>query len=111
MTYIKKGKRNIELRIKRNILIWPNSCWIWGLRVDKQGYGRINFNSKTEQAHRISYKAFRGDIPNGMCVLHKCDNPTCVNPDHLFLGTKKDNVQDMILKGRANFGFKRKIKL
>jgi len=90
-------------RIKCCSVVSSENCWVWTLRKDKQGYGRVNVNYKTEQAHRVSWVAFRGEIPAGMCVLHKCDNPSCVNPDHLFLGTRKDNCHDMIIKGRDNF--------
>jgi len=66
------------------------------------GYGRLRVgNRKTMLAHRFSYEAHVGPIPKGMFVCHKCDNPLCVNPDHLFVGTASDNMQDMHRKGRA----------
>src|SRR5262245_56458307 len=91
----------------------PNSgCWLW-LRARKsppQNYGVFGVGSyaagtyRQDYAHRLSYILHHGHIPDGMCVLHRCDNPPCVNPDHLFLGTHNDNVQDKIAKNRDNFG-------
>jgi hypothetical protein len=79
----------------------PNSgCWLWmGARVSK-GYGSIRIADKIIAAHRLSWKLHKGEIPENSHVLHTCDNPPCVNPDHLFLGTNDDNVQDKIAKGR-----------
>lgn len=81
-------------------------CWIWQGSKGKQGYGNVGIRvargvSKTVLAHRCSYQAFVGEIADGMCVLHRCDNPSCINPDHLFLGTNKDNVDDKVGKGRT----------
>jgi len=64
------------------------------------GYGRVNFNGQRFVAHRLAWELTNGPIPEGLFVLHKCDNPPCINPDHLFLGTNKDNTQDMLAKGR-----------
>jgi hypothetical protein len=78
-----------------------DSCWPWRAGVNKE-YGEFNFgNNWMRQAHRVAWELTHGPIPDGLCVLHKCDVPLCVNPDHLFLGTKLDNVRDMIAKGRA----------
>ena len=76
------------------------NCWEWTGRYHKQGYGFMDINKKGELTHRISWVINRGKIPKGICVLHKCDNPKCVNPDHLFLGTHTDNMRDMVSKGR-----------
>src|SRR5689334_12116829 len=78
------------------------TCWEWkGSRSKPMGYGRITTrNGSVELAHRISWMLFRGDIPTGQYVLHHCDNPPCVNPEHLFLGTYSDNNLDMAHKGR-----------
>jgi len=90
-------------RLKAKILYHRSGCWIFaGARLPK-GYGKIGVGSRGEGwmlAHRASYECFVGPVPEGMCVLHRCDNPSCVNPDHLFLGTKSDNTQDCIKKGR-----------
>jgi len=80
------------------------SCWLWRRSKNSIGYGLIKVNYKTEFAHRISYTVFKGPIPAGLCVCHTCDHPACVNPDHLWLGTRKQNSEDMVRKGRASRG-------
>lgn len=79
----------------------PNGCWIYTGATDRRGYGRPARKHKRYYAHRRSYEIHKGPIPAGMLVLHKCDNPPCCNPDHLFLGTDADNAQDKARKGRA----------
>ena len=76
-----------------------NDCWIWTGGTVKQ-YGEFRFNDKIQSTHRISWQIHFGTIPEGMDVLHHCDNPPCVNPKHLFLGTHSDNMQDAEQKGR-----------
>ncbi len=76
-------------------------CWPWKGPVTSSGYGKFRINNKAETASRISWIIHKGTIPNGMFVLHTCDVRTCCNPDHLFLGTKKDNSRDMVKKGRC----------
>lgn len=81
-------------------------CWMWiGAKADK-GYGEIKIPKTRRQipAHRLSYMIKYGEIQQGKCVLHRCDTPSCVNPDHLFVGTKKDNSLDMVSKMRHCYG-------
>lgn len=80
----------------------PNSgCWLWERSTSKAGYGNLRHEGKVISAHRASYVAHVEPIPTGMHVLHRCDTPCCVNPDHLFIGTHEDNMSDMASKGRA----------
>lgn len=83
-------------------VILPNDdgCMIWSAGKDSWGYGHLNINKSMAKAHRLSYELHYGEIPNGLLVLHKCDNPPCVAPEHLFLGTTLDNTKDCISKGR-----------
>lgn len=75
-------------------------CWTWKLWIGKDGYGRISIFTKLTLAHRFSYELHYGPIPNGLDILHACDNPSCVNPDHLTPGTHQANMQDMVKRGR-----------
>lgn len=81
-------------------------CWIWRAAISWNGYGFFKIARKMVGAHRASWTMFRGKIPDGMMILHKCDNPPCVNPGHLFVGTQRDNHRDMVLKGRGINGEK-----
>lgn len=82
-------------------------CWLWTASVNQRGYGQFkiydrgNGKQKVMETHRVAWLLENGDIPAGIQVCHKCDNPRCVRLDHLFLGTQKDNSQDMARKGRA----------
>jgi hypothetical protein len=76
----------------------PNSgCWLWANFCDEAGYGRLARGA----AHRVSYELHKGPIPVGGCILHSCDQPSCVNPDHLRVGTRADNVGDMVKRHRS----------
>lgn len=77
-----------------------NDCWEWRAGVDSSGYGIFYIKGTPIRASRFAWGVEFGEIPTGICVLHRCDNRLCVKPEHLFLGTKNDNVQDMIRKGR-----------
>jgi hypothetical protein len=82
-----------------------NGCWIWNVAVSKVGYGLCGSEEhKTKSAHRTSYEAFVGKIPEGKVIAHICDNRLCVNPAHLWLATHKENSQDMVNKKRSARG-------
>lgn len=77
-----------------------SGCWNWTKYRNEQGYGRVWLNGKLESAHRVAYTLFTGPIPEGIKVLHTCDNPQCINPAHLRLGTQQDNMIDATRKNR-----------
>lgn len=82
-------------------------CWIWTrAKSSSNGYGKAHFGGRTLGAHRAAWEIYRGPIPPGLFVLHRCDVPLCVNPDHLFIGTQLDNVTDRESKGRTSRGAK-----
>jgi hypothetical protein len=96
-----------EYRVKENskalfekVKIASSGCWEWQDSVDSCGYGRTRYKRRLMSAHRAAYIHKFGGIPEGMHVLHRCDNPPCINPAHLFLGTHQDNMDDMAAKGR-----------
>lgn len=78
-----------------------DECWNWNAAKNMHGYGVIRFGGRNWLAHRYSYKLYVGDIPLGQLVLHACDNPACVNPKHLHLGTHRENTHEMIVRGRV----------
>jgi len=79
------------------------TCWLWVAALNNKGYGKFLSlaHGPGTYAHRFSWMLHYGPIPQGLCVLHKCDVPRCIRPDHLFLGTHKDNMRDMVAKGRV----------
>jgi hypothetical protein len=92
----------VESRFWSKVAKTP-ACWVWTASRDDSGYGRLKVGGKrgiAKRAHRLAWELLRGPIPDGLCVLHRCDNPPCVNPAHLFLGTKRDNTLDATAKGR-----------
>lgn len=86
-----------------------DACWEWTRSTNHAGYGQISGQGTVLLAHRLSWELHFGKIPSGQCVLHKCDNRLCVRPDHLFLGTRPENTQDMMSKGRLNPWQKNKV--
>lgn len=104
------SNRNGREPVAASIRFWSKvdkrkqrECWPWKAACHRDGYGwfRPVPGANMELAHRVSWKINRGAIPKGLYVLHKCDNPCCVNPKHLFLGTQLDNMRDMLSKGRS----------
>lgn len=77
-------------------------CWLWVGTKDRDGYGVINIDRRMRFTHRVVWEHTNGKSPKGLCVCHRCDEPACINPSHLFLGTHADNMRDMFAKGRAN---------
>jgi len=97
-----KIKPAIE-RFEEKVEVIPDGCHVWMASLNSTGYGNFRFDGKMALAHRVSYMLYVNQIPNNLHVLHKCDNPCCVNPDHLFLGTQADNNNDCINKGRKSW--------
>jgi HNH endonuclease len=106
--YPRKPPKSIEDHFWSKVIVRGYGCWGWCGSLHSDGYGLIGIKRRAEgyrknfYAHRVSWKMFRGPIPKGLFVLHKCDNPPCTNPKHLFLGTNKDNMIDCSRKGRQN---------
>jgi hypothetical protein len=99
-------ERKVKFLLKVDLSAGEDACWIWKGGKNSTGYASFRFDGSVRHASRFSYRLFCGEIPHGLWVLHKCDNPVCVNPKHLFLGTVSDNHIDMVLKGRAAIGDK-----
>lgn len=98
-----------ECRYSDDARLWnrvekTETCWLWHGSIGKNGYGITRYKGKTMTAHRMAWTLTHGEIPDGLCILHKCDVRVCVNPDHLFLGTYQDNATDAYNKGRTARG-------
>lgn len=91
----------LKKRLLSHVRKMRNGCWECDLTKIGIGYPKITVGGKTFRAHRIAYELFNGEIPDGMFVLHDCDNPTCVNPAHLHLGTQTENMRERSQRGRA----------
>ncbi len=107
---MKKQLSPIE-KIKSRVFVDDNGCWIWEGALLRGGYGGINVSKKSHQVHRYMWELVNGEIPKGMLVCHKCDNPPCCNPSHLFLGSHKTNAEDKVSKNRQSRGESNKSKL
>lgn len=95
-------------RFEEKYILEPNSgCWLWSGGLNEKGYGRLKFaNGRSVYAHRFSFELKYGPIPESLCACHKCDTPSCVNPEHIFVGTRGDNNSDSKSKGRSAIGDK-----
>ena len=91
----------LEERMERlTVPVTESGCLLWLGHLNSRGYGQIRVNGKKEMAHRVAYEMKNGSIPHGMHVLHRCDTPLCCTPEHLFLGSHQDTMDDMAAKGR-----------
>ncbi len=96
-----RKKSNVLDRFENKLMFEPNTgCWIWTSALSDKGYGLFRLSGKNVRAHRFSYTLYKGQIYKNLQVCHTCDTPCCVNPDHLFLGTLQDNMEDMRRKQR-----------
>ena len=95
--------RSARQRFEAKFRVTPG-CWEWTAGFFTNGYGQFWFREKVISAHVASHIIYLGEIPDGLWVLHRCDNRKCVNPDHFFLGTRIDNIEDMLAKGRNQMG-------
>lgn len=94
------SKKPLHIRLLERTAFGVTSCWHWIGKTNQFGYGRFSYHGRTQVAHRLSYEAFVGPIPKGLFLMHTCDNPSCINPDHLQVGTYADNRRDCLSKGR-----------
>ena len=100
--FLRIRKPVIDRFIRKFEIDHETECWNWIAGIDGEGYGSFWLYGKNRSAHRVAYQISVGQIPEDMYICHSCDNPLCVNPDHLWLGTQAENLQDMRDKGRQN---------
>lgn len=99
--YLLRAEDFYRFYSKINRLEDPDACWLWNACKHDRGYGHFKLFGRVEKAHRIAYANHYGEFDSSMLVCHKKDNPSCCRPSHLWLGTSKDNAQDMVQKGRC----------
>lgn len=98
-----KLRKSLWDRLHEKLEPNSNGCWLWTASVKEYGYGIIGLGRRgqgTAKTHRVAWELYNGPIPEGLCILHKCDVPRCCNPDHLYAGTLKQNAQDTVNRGR-----------
>jgi len=101
MTPMNETLDKTQRRFWDKVLIGGRGCWLWSTYIDEGGYGRFWLGNSMKTAHTLSYTFWNGNYDHSLDVLHTCDNPSCVNPEHLYLGTHKQNMIDMAKRGRA----------
>lgn len=101
------GMTLAERMESRTAMIPFHECWEWVASGDSDGYGQLMVGKRMKKAHRVAWELANGPIPDGSFVCHHCDNPSCVRPSHLFLGSNSENMRDMVRKGRLNGGIER----
>ncbi len=102
--YQKGSTVDVKARLLERHLKDGSGCWLWAGEVRKSGYGVMSIHRKQVGVHRASYEAFIGPVPEGMFVCHTCDVKTCINPEHLWVGSQQDNMNDKVNKGRQTKG-------
>lgn len=96
-------KKDMQSYFRERVSISDSGCWNWTLHCNEDGYGVVGLRKyRNQRAHRVSYEVFKGPIPDGLVVMHSCDNPRCCNPEHLSVGTHLDNHTDSRNKNRAS---------
>lgn len=95
-----RPRSDVYKRFKDKVKIVDSGCHEWQSTIKRDGYGQFHHDGRAQRAHKVSYELFKGEVPSGVVIMHTCDNKKCVNPDHLKLGTTRDNIADMDAKKR-----------